>query len=42
MRLASYRHQGRTACTIEHIGILTNTLGPRPKKFYEPLQSGAF
>lgn len=23
--------------TIEHLGALTNTLGPRPKKFYEPL-----
>jgi 2-keto-4-pentenoate hydratase/2-oxohepta-3-ene-1,7-dioic acid hydratase in catechol pathway len=29
-------------CTIEHIGILTNTLGPRPKEFYEPLQTGMF
>jgi 2-keto-4-pentenoate hydratase/2-oxohepta-3-ene-1,7-dioic acid hydratase in catechol pathway len=24
-------------CTIEGIGTLTNTLGPRPERFYEPL-----
>jgi 2,4-diketo-3-deoxy-L-fuconate hydrolase len=24
-------------CSIEKIGILTNTLGPKPEKFYEPL-----
>jgi 2-keto-4-pentenoate hydratase/2-oxohepta-3-ene-1,7-dioic acid hydratase in catechol pathway len=24
-------------CTIEKLGTLTNTLGQRPKKFYEPL-----
>jgi 2-keto-4-pentenoate hydratase/2-oxohepta-3-ene-1,7-dioic acid hydratase in catechol pathway len=24
-------------CTIEKLGTLTNTLGPHPKKFYEPL-----
>ena len=24
-------------CTIEDLGTLTNTLGPHPKKFYEPL-----
>lgn len=24
-------------CTIEGLGTLTNTLGPRPEKFYEPL-----
>jgi len=24
-------------CTIEKLGTLKNTLGPRPKKFYEPL-----
>jgi len=25
-------------CTIEKLGTLTNTLGPQPKKFYEPLK----
>ncbi len=25
-------------CTIENLGTLTNTLGQRPEKFYEPLQ----
>jgi 2-keto-4-pentenoate hydratase/2-oxohepta-3-ene-1,7-dioic acid hydratase in catechol pathway len=25
-------------CTIEKLGTLTNTLGPRPEKFYQPLQ----
>jgi 2-keto-4-pentenoate hydratase/2-oxohepta-3-ene-1,7-dioic acid hydratase in catechol pathway len=24
-------------CTIEGLGVLTNTLGPRPEQFYEPL-----
>ena len=24
-------------CTIQKLGTLTNTLGQRPKKFYEPL-----
>jgi 2,4-diketo-3-deoxy-L-fuconate hydrolase len=24
-------------CTIEKLGTLTNTLGPKPGKFYEPL-----
>jgi len=24
-------------CTIETLGTLKNTLGPRPKKFYQPL-----
>jgi 2-keto-4-pentenoate hydratase/2-oxohepta-3-ene-1,7-dioic acid hydratase in catechol pathway len=24
-------------CTIENLGTLTNTLGPRPEQFYEPL-----
>jgi len=24
-------------CTIEKLGMLKNTLGPRPKEFYEPL-----
>jgi 2-keto-4-pentenoate hydratase/2-oxohepta-3-ene-1,7-dioic acid hydratase in catechol pathway len=27
----------RIECTIEKIGTLTNTLGPKPDKFYEPL-----
>jgi 2-keto-4-pentenoate hydratase/2-oxohepta-3-ene-1,7-dioic acid hydratase in catechol pathway len=27
----------RIDATIENLGTLTNTLGPRPKKFYEPL-----
>ena len=27
----------RIECNIEHLGTLTNTLGPRPKQFYEPL-----
>ena len=27
----------RIACTIENLGTLTNTLGPRPENFYEPL-----
>lgn len=27
----------RIECTIENLGTLTNTLGPRPEKFYEPL-----
>ncbi|TSA45172.1 FAA hydrolase family protein [bacterium] len=27
----------RIECTIEKLGTLTNTLGPRPAKFYEPL-----
>ncbi len=27
----------RIEATIENLGTLTNTLGPRPKKFYEPL-----
>jgi 2-keto-4-pentenoate hydratase/2-oxohepta-3-ene-1,7-dioic acid hydratase in catechol pathway len=25
-------------CNIENIGTLTNTLGPKPEKFYEPLE----
>jgi len=25
-------------CTIDKLGTLTNTLGQRPKKFYEPLK----
>jgi len=25
-------------CTIEKLGTLTNTLGPHPKKFYQPLE----
>ncbi len=25
-------------CTIDKLGTLTNTLGPRPEKFYEPLE----
>ena len=25
-------------CTIEHLGTLTNTLGARPAKFYQPLE----
>ena len=24
-------------CSIEYLGTLTNTLGPMPEKFYEPL-----
>jgi 2-keto-4-pentenoate hydratase/2-oxohepta-3-ene-1,7-dioic acid hydratase in catechol pathway len=24
-------------CTIEKLGTLKNTLGPEPKKFYQPL-----
>jgi len=28
----------RIDATIENLGTLTNTLGPRPKKFYEPLK----
>jgi 2-keto-4-pentenoate hydratase/2-oxohepta-3-ene-1,7-dioic acid hydratase in catechol pathway len=24
-------------CTIEKLGILTNTLGQKPEEFYEPL-----
>ncbi|MGD2093706.1 MAG: fumarylacetoacetate hydrolase family protein [Phycisphaerales bacterium] len=28
----------RIECTIEKIGTLTNTLGPRPDEFYEPLK----
>jgi len=28
----------RIECTIENLGTLTNTLGQRPEKFYEPLQ----
>ena len=27
----------RIECTIEGLGVLTNTLGPRPEQFYEPL-----
>ncbi len=27
----------RIECTIENLGTLTNTLGPKPEKFYEPL-----
>ena len=27
----------RLQCSIENLGTLTNTLGPKPKKFYEPL-----
>jgi len=27
----------RIECTIENLGTLTNTLGNRPKQFYEPL-----
>jgi len=27
----------RIDCTIEGLGALTNTLGPRPQRFYEPL-----
>ncbi len=27
----------RIECTIEKLGTLTNTLGPRPEKFYQPL-----
>jgi 2-keto-4-pentenoate hydratase/2-oxohepta-3-ene-1,7-dioic acid hydratase in catechol pathway len=27
----------RIECKIEKLGTLTNTLGPKPKKFYEPL-----
>jgi 2-keto-4-pentenoate hydratase/2-oxohepta-3-ene-1,7-dioic acid hydratase in catechol pathway len=27
----------RIECTIENLGTLTNTLGPRPEQFYEPL-----
>jgi 2-keto-4-pentenoate hydratase/2-oxohepta-3-ene-1,7-dioic acid hydratase in catechol pathway len=27
----------RIECTIEKLGTLTNTLGPKPEKFYEPL-----
>jgi len=27
----------RIECTIEHLGTLTNTLGSRPERFYEPL-----
>jgi len=27
----------RIECAIEHLGVLTNTLGPRPAVFYEPL-----
>ena len=26
-------------CTIENLGMLRNTLGPKPKKFYEPLRA---
>lgn len=29
----------RIECTIEKLGTLTNTLGQRPEKFYQPLQS---
>jgi 2-keto-4-pentenoate hydratase/2-oxohepta-3-ene-1,7-dioic acid hydratase in catechol pathway len=25
-------------CKIEKLGTLTNSLGPKPKKFYEPLR----
>ena len=28
----------RIECTIEKLGTLTNTLGPKPKKLYEPLR----
>jgi 2-keto-4-pentenoate hydratase/2-oxohepta-3-ene-1,7-dioic acid hydratase in catechol pathway len=28
----------RIEATIENLGTLTNTLGPRPKEFYEPLK----
>lgn len=28
----------RIDCTIENLGALTNTLGDRPERFYEPLQ----
>jgi 2-keto-4-pentenoate hydratase/2-oxohepta-3-ene-1,7-dioic acid hydratase in catechol pathway len=27
----------RIECTIEGLGVLSNTLGPRPEQFYEPL-----
>jgi 2-keto-4-pentenoate hydratase/2-oxohepta-3-ene-1,7-dioic acid hydratase in catechol pathway len=27
-------------CSIEGLGVLTNTLGPRPDRFYEPLAAG--
>jgi len=27
----------RIDCNIEKLGTLTNTLGPKPKNFYEPL-----
>jgi 2-keto-4-pentenoate hydratase/2-oxohepta-3-ene-1,7-dioic acid hydratase in catechol pathway len=27
----------RIECSIEGLGVLTNTLGPRPEQFYEPL-----
>jgi len=29
----------RIECTTEKLGTLTNTLGQRPEKFYEPLRS---
>jgi len=28
-------------CSIEGLGTLTNTLGPRPQAFYEPLKRSA-
>ena len=35
----NYLHAGdRIQCTIQNLGTLTNTLGPRPAELYEPLQ----
>jgi len=31
---------GRIECTIENLGTLTNTLGQKPEKFYQPLKNG--
>jgi 2-keto-4-pentenoate hydratase/2-oxohepta-3-ene-1,7-dioic acid hydratase in catechol pathway len=39
----NYLQAGDTIeCAIEKIGTLTNTLGPKPQAFYEPLNAGAF
>jgi 2-keto-4-pentenoate hydratase/2-oxohepta-3-ene-1,7-dioic acid hydratase in catechol pathway len=38
MATGNYLKAGdRIEASIEHLGTLTNTLGPRPEKFYEPL-----
>jgi 2,4-didehydro-3-deoxy-L-rhamnonate hydrolase len=39
MATGNYLKAGdKIECTIEKIGTLTNTLGPEPQKFYEPLK----